>query len=606
MTAKFRNIAIVAHVDHGKTTLIDCLLQQTGVLDDRGRPGSRVLDNHDLERERGITILSKNTGIDWQGYRINIVDTPGHADFGGEVERVLSMVDSVLLLVDAVEGPMSQTRFVTEKAFSHGFKPVVVINKIDRPAARPMWVLDQTFELFDNLGASDQQLDFSVVYASALKGYATLDPAVPGKDMSALLETIVAQVPPPAVDPQGALQLQISTLDYDNYVGVVGIGRVQRGTISEKQTVAVLDREGRRRDGRILQLFGFKGLQRVPQTNAIAGELVAVTGLEKLYISDTICAPDQPAALPPLSVDEPTVYMGFEPNTSPLSGREGNVLTARKLADRLEQEAVHNVALRIKAVPGEERIEVAGRGELHLGVLIETIRREGYELAVSRPRVILHHSENGTEEPFEALELDIDLQHQGAVMESLGERRAELKDMRPGLEGWVRLSYVMPTRGLIGYRQLFSGLTSGTGVMNHRFSHYGPYQGGSIGGRRNGVMISNAAGRAVAYALFGLQERGQLLVAPGTQIYEGMVVGVHSRTNDLVVNPLKTKQLTNIRAAGSDENILLTPPLKLTLERALTFIDEDELVEVTPASLRVRKRYLQERDRKRQVHAVNQ
>ncbi len=598
MSHKLRNIAIIAHVDHGKTTLVDQLLQQSGTLDSRKAPTERVMDSNDQEKERGITILSKNTAITWGDYHINIVDTPGHADFGGEVERVLSMVDSVLLLVDAVDGPMPQTRFVTQKAFAMGFKPIVVINKIDRDGSRPDWVLDQTFDLFDNLGATDEQLDFPVVYASAINGYASLDSDVREGDMTPLFETIVEHVPEPDIDADGPFQMQVSTLDYNSYVGVIGIGRIKRGKVSTNTAVKIVDREGEVRSGRVMQVLGFQGLERVEKDEAAAGDIIAFTGIDPLDISDTLCDPDNIEALPALSVDEPTISMTFQPNTSPFAGKEGKYVTSRNIWDRLQQELKHNVALRVEQLEGE-RFRVSGRGELHLSVLIENMRREGYEVAVGRPEVIIHEVDGVKEEPYEQLAVDIEEQHQGAVMEALGERKADLKNMVPDGKGRVRLDYVIPSRGLIGFRTEFLTLTSGTGLLFSVFDHYGPYQNVSIGQRNNGVMISNGQGKALGYALFNLQERGKLMIGHGAEVYEGMVVGIHSRSNDLVVNPLKAKQLTNIRAAGSDENIILTPPVRFSLEQALEFIDDDELVEVTPGAIRVRKKFLKEHERKK-------
>ncbi len=603
MSIKLRNIAIIAHVDHGKTTLVDQLLQQSGTLDSRKAPTERVMDSNDIEKERGITILSKNTAITWGDYHINIVDTPGHADFGGEVERVLSMVDSVLLLVDAVDGPMPQTRFVTQKAFAMGFKPIVVINKIDREGARPDWVLDQTFDLFDNLGATDEQLDFPVVYASALNGYASLDSAVREGDMTPLFETIVEQVPAPDTDDEGPFQMQISTLDYNSYVGVIGIGRIKRGKISTNTAVKIVDREGKVRSGRILQVLGFHGLERVERAVAEAGDIIAITGIDPLDISDTLCDPDNVEALPALSVDEPTISMTFQPNTSPFSGKDGKYVTSRNIWDRLQQELKHNVALRVEQLEGE-RFRVSGRGELHLSVLIENMRREGYEVAVGRPEVIIHEVDGEKQEPYEQLTVDIEEQNQGAVMEALGERKAELKNMVPDGKGRVRLDYVIPARGLIGFRTDFLTMTSGTGLLYSVFERYGPFLNVSIGQRNNGVMISNGQGKALGYALFNLQERGKLMIGHGEEVYEGMIIGIHSRNNDLVVNPLKAKQLTNIRAAGTDENIILTPPIRFSLEQALEFIDDDELVEVTPNAIRVRKKFLKEHERKRASRAA--
>jgi len=598
LSAKLRNIAIIAHVDHGKTTLVDQLLRQSGTLDSRKAPTERVMDSNDLEKERGITILSKNTAINWGDYHINIVDTPGHADFGGEVERVLSMVDSVLLLVDAVDGPMPQTRFVTQKAFAMGFKPIVVINKIDRDGARPDWVLDQTFDLFDNLGATDEQLDFPVIYASAINGYASLDSDVREGDMTPLFETVVEQVPAPDTNDEGPFQMQISTLDYNSYVGVIGIGRIKRGTVSSNTPVKIIDREGKVRSGRVLQVLGFHGLERVEKAEAEAGDIIAITGIDPLDISDTLCNPDNVDAMPALSVDEPTISMTFQPNTSPFSGKDGKYVTSRNIWDRLQQELKHNVALRVEQLEGE-RFRVSGRGELHLSVLIENMRREGYEVAVGRPEVIIHDVDGEKQEPYEQLAVDIEEQSQGAVMEALGERKAELKNMVPDGKGRVRLDYIIPARGLIGFRTDFLTLTSGTGLLYSVFDRYGPYLNVSIGQRNNGVLISNGLGKALGYALFNLQERGKLMLGHGEEVYEGMVIGIHSRNNDLVVNPLKAKQLTNIRAAGTDENIILTPPIRFSLEQALEFIDDDELVEVTPNAIRVRKKFLKEHERKR-------
>jgi len=594
-----RNIAIIAHVDHGKTTLVDRLLQQSGSMDARAAPLERALDSDDLERERGITILSKATAIGWRGYRINIVDTPGHADFGGEVERVLSMVDSVLLLVDAVEGPMPQTRFVTQKAFAHGLNAIVVINKIDRPSARPHWVLNETFDLFDELDASEQQLDFPVVYASALRGYASYDANRLGGDMKPLFETIVERVPPPRVDRDGPFRMQVSSLDYSSYVGAIGIGRIQRGSVRGNSPVVVVNRAGDIRTARILQVLRSEGLERVETEEACAGDIIAVTGIEAPNISDTLCDPDAVEALAPLSVDEPTVSMDFLVNTSPFAGRDGRFLTSRQIRERLTRELIHNVALRVEDTGDPDRFLVSGRGELHLAILIENMRREGYELGISRPRVILKHIDGQLCEPFERLTVDVEADHQGRVMELLGVRRAALDDMRPDGRGRVRLDFSVPARGLIGFRTEFLTGTSGTGLIYHTFSHYGPCSEGNIAQRGNGALVANSAGRSIAYALFNLQERGRLLVGPGEDIYEGMIIGVHSRNNDLVVNPMKAKQLTNIRAAGSDENVLLTPPMRLTLEQALELIDDDELVEVTPAKIRLRKKFLKEHQRKR-------
>jgi GTP-binding protein len=596
---KLRNVAIVAHVDHGKTTLVDKLLQQSGTLDARKTTGERVMDSNALEQERGITILSKNTAVTWQDYRINIVDTPGHADFGGEVERVLSMVDSVLLLVDAVDGPMPQTRFVTQKALARGLRPIVVVNKIDRPGARPDWVVDQTFDLFDRLGATDEQLDFPVVYASALQGFAGMSTDVTSGDMSPLFETIVEHVPPPAVDLDGPFQMQVSSLDYNSYVGVIGIGRISRGRIKPNTAIKVIERDGKLRNGRVLQLFGFHGLDRVEVEEATAGDIIAFTGMEELYISDTLCDPEQVEALPPLTVDEPTVSMTFQVNSSPFAGKDGKFVTSRKIRERLTEELKHNVALRVEDTDDPDKFRVSGRGELHLGILIENMRREGYELGVSRPEVILREVDGELMEPYEQLSVDVEEQHQGTIMERLGERRGELRDMRPDGQGRVRLDYIIPARGLIGFQTEFMTATSGTGLLHHVFDHYGTHRPGAIGNRVNGVLIANADGKALAYALFNLQERGRLFIGHGEEVYEGMIIGIHSRDNDLVVNPLKAKQLTNIRAAGTDENLLLSPPIQMTLEQALEFIDDDELVEVTPHHIRLRKKLLKEHERKK-------
>ncbi len=598
-TSKLRNIAIIAHVDHGKTTLVDQLLKQSGTLDARKATPERVMDSNALERERGITILAKNTAIRWRDYRINIVDTPGHADFGGEVERVLSMVDCVLLLVDAVDGPMPQTRFVTQKAFSHGLRPIVVINKIDRDEARPSWVLDQTFDLFDKLGASEEQLDFPVVYASALRGFAGNDPKQLASDMTPLFEAIVKHCPPPSVDEEGPLQLQVSQLDYSSYVGAIGIGRIKRGKIRRNSPVAVVDRDGNVRNERIIQVLGFLGLDRVEVEEASAGDIVAFAGIERPQISDTICDPARPEGLTPLVVDEPTISMTFEVNTSPFCGREGKYVTSRQIRERLMREVMHNVALRVEETDDPDKFRVYGRGELHLGVLLENMRREGYELAVSRPRVVVKEIDGRPCEPFETLAIDLDESSQGAVMQALGERGGQLTGMQPDGKGRVRLDYMIPSRGLIGFQTDFRTLTSGTGLMHHIFDHFGPVLDREIGQRQNGVLISNGQGKALAYALFNLQERGRLMVAHGDDVYEGQVIGIHSRDNDLVVNPLKAKKLTNIRAAGRDENIILTPPIRFTLEQAMEFIADDELVEVTPGQIRLRKRQLKEHERKR-------
>ena len=599
MTTKLRNIAIIAHVDHGKTTLVDQLLRQSGTLDMRVDQTDRVMDSNDLERERGITILSKNTAITWHDYHINIVDTPGHADFGGEVERVLSMVDSVLLLVDAVDGPMPQTRFVTQKAFAMGFKPIVVINKIDRDGARPDWVMEQTFDLFDNLGASDEQLDFPIIYSSALQGYAGLDPNITEGDMQPLFEIITSQVPAPQVDPDGPFQMRITTLDYSSYVGVIGIGRVQRGVVKTNMPITVVDRYGKTRNGRVLQVLGFHGLERVEVAQAEAGNIIAVTGVEGLRISDTLCARDAVEQLPVLTVDEPTISMIFRVNDSPFAGKEGKYLTSRQIQERLLREASHNVALRIEQLDDPEKFRVSGRGELHLSILLETMRREGYEIAVSRPEVVVRETDAGRQEPYESLVVDLEESYQGAVMEKLGERKGELRDLRPDGKGRVRLDYIIPARGLIGFQNEFRTLSAGTGILHHVFDHWGAHQSGAIAQRNNGVLIANGTGKALAYALFNLQERGRLMVGHGADVYEGQVVGIHARNNDLTVNPLKAKQLNNIRAAGKDDSLILSPELRLTLEQALEFIDDDELVEITPKAIRVRKKLLLEHERKR-------
>ncbi len=596
---KLRNIAIIAHVDHGKTTLVDKLLQQSGTLGERAHIEERVMDSNDQEKERGITILAKNTAIRWNDYRINIVDTPGHADFGGEVERVMSMVDSVLLLVDAVDGPMPQTRFVTSKALAQGLRPIVVVNKIDRPGSRPDWVVDQTFDLFDRLGATDAQLDFPVVYASALNGYASLDSEARDGDMTALFEAIIKHAPVPEVDSEGPLQLQVSQLDYNSYVGIIGIGRIKRGKVKTNTQVTVLGADGSKRNGRILQVLGFHGLERIEVPEASAGDIICFTGLSELNISDTLCDPTALEALPALSVDEPTVSMTFQVNNSPFAGKDGKFVTSRQIKERLERELLHNVALRVKQLDDPDKFKVSGRGELHLSVLIENMRREGYELGVSRPEVIVREVDGVKEEPFEQLTVDVEEQHQGGVMEKLGMRGADLKNMVPDGQGRVRLDFIIPARGLIGFRTEFLTATQGTGLLYSVFDHYGPLKRGDFGNRINGVLISNGPGKALAYALFTLQERGRLFIGHGDEVYEGQVIGIHSRDNDLTVNPLKAKQLTNIRAAGSDENLLLTPPIRMSLEQALEFIDDDELVEVTPHHIRVRKKHLTENDRKR-------
>jgi GTP-binding protein len=594
-----RNIAIIAHVDHGKTTLVDKLLQQSGTLGRKDQGAERIMDSNDQERERGITILAKNTSIEWNGYRINIVDTPGHADFGGEVERVLSMVDSVLLLVDAVDGPMPQTRFVTQKAFERGLRPIVVVNKVDRPSARPHWVIDQVFDLFDRLGATEEQLDFPVIYASALEGVAGFEVDAIEGDMSPLLKMIVDKVPPPPVNSEGPLQMQISALDYNSYVGVIGVGRITRGKLKPNDQVVVAERDGKTRRARVLQVMGYHGLERVQVENAQAGDIVCITGIDGLGISDTLCAPDKVEPLPSLTVDEPTVTMTFQVNDSPFAGREGKFVTSRNIKERLEQELIHNVALRVQQGDTPEKFIVSGRGELHLSVLIENMRREGYELGVSRPEVIQKEIDGVLKEPYEQVVIDVEEQHQGAVMEELGLRKAELTNMEPDGMGRVRLDFIVPSRGMIGFRSQFLTLTAGTGIMTSIFDHYGEVKQGAIAKRQNGVLVSMINGKTLAYALFNLQDRGRLFVGHGAQVYEGQIVGLHSRNNDLPVNPTKAKQLTNIRAAGTDENLILTPPVTHTLEQALEFIESDELVEVTPKSVRLRKKLLTENERKR-------
>ena len=603
MISKLRNIAIIAHVDHGKTTLVDQLLSQSGTLGDRAAAPERVMDSNELEKERGITILSKNTAIRWKDYRINIVDTPGHADFGGEVERVLSMVDCVLLLVDAVEGPMPQTRFVTQKAFDLGLKPIVVINKIDRPGSRPHWVLDQTFGLFDRLGATDEQLDFPVIYASGLQGFASADVDARDGDMNPLLQLIVDKVPAPDVDVDGTFQMQISSLDYNSYVGVIGVGRINRGKVRTNTNITIVDREGKQRNGRMLQLFGFLGLERIEVDEAQAGDIIAFTGIDGLGISDTLCDPNNVEVLPALSVDEPTVSMTFQVNNSPFAGREGKFVTSRQLRERLDRELIHNVALRVEDTSDPDKFKVSGRGELHLSILIENMRREGYELGVSRPEVIYREVDGELHEPQEQLTVDVEEQHQGTVMEKLGTRGADLQNMVPDGDGRVRLDFIIPSRGLIGFRTEFLTATQGSGLLYSVFDHYAPVRKGEFGKRANGVLIANGSGKALGYSLFNLQERGRLFIDPNTAVYEGMIIGIHSRNNDLVVNPLKGKQLTNVRASGTDENIVLTPPIRMSLEQALEFIDEDELVEVTPESIRIRKKLLLEHERKRAARA---
>ncbi len=607
-----RNIAIVAHVDHGKTTLVDQLLKQSGTFNERAQVGERVMDSNDLEKERGITILSKNTAIRWtspegEEFRINIVDTPGHADFGGEVERVLSMVDSVLILVDAMDGPMPQTRFVTQKAFAMGFKPIVVINKVDRPGARPDWVIDQVFDLFDKLGATNEQLDFPIVYASGLNGYAGMEDTVRDGDMTPLYEAIMKYVPAPEVEAEGPFQMRISQLDYNNFVGVIGIGRIQRGKVRKNQPVIVIDREGNKRQGKVLQVLGFMGLERIEVEEAQAGDIVAISGIQELTISDTVCALEAPEALPPLTVDEPTISMTFQVNNSPFAGNKdlsgGKFLTSRQLKERLERETVHNVALKVEQLEDADKFLVSGRGELHLSVLIETMRREGYELAVSRPEVIIKEIDGQLMEPIEQLVIDIEEQHQGGVMEKLGTRKALLENMEPDGKGRVRLDFKIPARGLIGFQNEFKTLTQGSGLLFHVFDHYGPKEQGAIAKRLNGVMIANAPGPTPAYALGPLEERGRLFAAEGDQVYEGQLIGIHSKDNDLTVNAIKTKPLTNMRASGKDDAIKLTPVLKFSLEQALDFIEDDELVEVTPKEIRLRKKFLTESDRKRASRA---
>ena len=605
---RLRNIAIVAHVDHGKTTLVDCLLKQSGTLNERTVLAERVMDSNDQEKERGITILAKNTAITWQGNRINIVDTPGHADFGGEVERVLSMVDSVLILVDAMDGPMPQTRFVTQKAFAMGFKPIVVVNKVDRPGARPDWVIDQVFDLFDKLGATNEQLDFPIVYASGLNGYAGMEDTVRSGDMTPLYEAIMKYVPAPEVEAEGPFQMRISQLDYNNFVGVIGIGRIQRGTLKKNMPVTVIDREGKKRQGKVLQVLGFMGLERIEQDSAEAGDIVAISGISELSISDTVCSVDMPEALPALTVDEPTISMTFQVNNSPFAGSKdlsgGKFLTSRQLKDRLERETVHNVALKVEQLEDADKFLVSGRGELHLSVLIETMRREGYELAVSRPEVIIKEIDGQLMEPIEQLVVDVEEIHQGGVMEKLGMRKGQLKNMESDGKGRVRLDYMIPARGLIGFQNEFKTLTQGSGLLFHVFDHYGPKETGAIAKRLNGVMIANAAGPTPAYSLGPLQERGKLFAAEGDQVYEGQLVGIHSKDNDLTVNVIKTKPLTNMRASGKDDAIQLTPATKFSLEQALDFIDDDELVEITPKEIRLRKKLLTESDRKRASRAA--
>ncbi|MCX7076575.1 MAG: translational GTPase TypA [Methylococcales bacterium] len=599
MIEKLRNIAIIAHVDHGKTTLVDKLLQQSGTFAAHTKVTERIMDSNDIEKERGITILAKNTALDWNGYHINIVDTPGHADFGGEVERVLSMVDSVLLLVDAVDGPMPQTRFVTQKAFALGLKPIVVINKVDRPGARPDWVVDQTFDLFDRLGATDEQLDFPIVYASAINGYAGLESTVNSGDMTPLFQTIIDKVSPPPVNVDGPFQMQVTSLDYNTYTGVIGIGRIQRGVIKPNQQLVIVNREGVERKGRMLQVYGFHGLERVEVQEARAGDIIAFAGIEKLEISDTICSPEKIEIMTPLSVDEPTVSMTFQVNNSPFAGKEGKFVTTRQIRDRLEKELQHNVALKVEDTGDPDKFKVSGRGELHLSVLIENMRREGFEMGVSRPEVILKEIDGKKCEPFEMVTIEVEEEHQGSIMEKLGDRKGDLTNMVPDGKGRIRLEYMMPSRGLIGFQTEFMTATSGSGLLYHVFDHYGPMKAGEVGTRMRGVMISMISGKAVTYSLHPLQERGELLLVNGDEVYEGMLVGLHSRTNDLCVNPCKPKQLTNVRASGTDESLVLARIQKLTLEQALEFISDDELVEVTPKSIRLRKKLLTENERKR-------
>ena len=599
MIENLRNIAIIAHVDHGKTTLVDKLLSQSGTLDRKDEGAERIMDSNDQEKERGITILAKNTAIKWNDYRINIVDTPGHADFGGEVERVLSMVDCVCLLVDAVDGPMPQTRFVTSKAFEQGLRPIVVINKIDRPGARPDYVMDQVFDLFDSLGATEEQLDFPVIYASAINGIAGEDPEEMAEDMTPLYQMIVDSVPAPKVDPEGDFQMQISALDYDSYVGVIGVGRITRGTLSPNQQVVVKSADGSERKGKVLNVKGYMGLDRIDTELATAGDIVCINGIDKLSISDTLCDPTNVEALPALSVDEPTVSMNFIVNDSPFAGKEGKFVTTRNIKDRLDQELIHNVALRVEQGDTPDKFIVSGRGELHLSVLIETMRREGFEMGVSRPEVVTKEIDGVMSEPFEQVVIDVEDQHQGAIMEELGLRKAELTNMEPDGKGRTRLEFMMPSRGLIGFRGLFLTLTSGSGIMTSVFDHYGPVKVGEVQSRKNGVLVSMLAGKTAAYSLFNLQSRGRMFLGHAVEVYEGQIIGIHSRDNDLAVNPVKGKQLTNVRASGTDEALTLTPPIRHTLEQALEFIEDDELVEVTPDSIRVRKKLLTENERKR-------
>ena len=599
MIENLRNIAIIAHVDHGKTTLVDALLRQSGTLDRKELDSERIMDSNDQEKERGITILAKNTAIKWNGYNINIVDTPGHADFGGEVERVMSMVDSVLLLVDAVDGPMPQTRFVTQKAFQAGLRPIVVVNKIDRPGARPDWVIDQVFDLFDSLGATDEQLDFPFVYASAINGIAGMDPEEMSEDLTPLFQTIVDRVPSPDVDLDGPFQMQISALDYNSFLGVIGIGRIRRGKVKTNTPVTSIDASGKKRNGRILKIMGHHGLQRVEVEEAQAGDIVCISGFDPLFISDTLCDQQNVEAMPALTVDEPTVSMTFQVNDSPFAGKEGKFVTSRNIKERLEKELLHNVALRVEEGDSADKFKVSGRGELHLSVLIETMRREGFELGISRPEVVIKEIDGEKQEPYENVTIDIEEQHQGPIMEQMGLRKGDLGNMVPDGKGRLRLEYVVPARGLIGFRNSFLTMTSGTGIITSTFSHYGPVKQGDVAHRQNGVLVSMATGKALTYSLETLQDRGKLFLEPGQDIYEGQLAGIHSRDNDLVINPTKGKKLDNMRASGKDETIQLVPPVKFTLEQALEFIDDDELVEVTPKSIRLRKKLLHENDRKR-------
>ena len=599
MIENLRNIAIIAHVDHGKTTLVDALLRQSGTLDRKELDSERIMDSNDQEKERGITILAKNTAIKWNGYNINIVDTPGHADFGGEVERVMSMVDSVLLLVDAVDGPMPQTRFVTQKAFQAGLRPIVVVNKIDRPGARPDWVIDQVFDLFDSLGATDEQLDFPFVYASAINGIAGMDPDEMAEDLTPLFQTIVDRVPSPDVDLDGPFQMQISALDYNSFLGVIGIGRIRRGKVKTNTPVTSIDAQGKKRNGRILKIMGHHGLQRVEVEEAQAGDIVCISGFDPLFISDTLCDQQNVEAMPALTVDEPTVSMTFQVNDSPFAGKEGKFVTSRNIKERLEKELLHNVALRVEEGDSADKFKVSGRGELHLSVLIETMRREGFELGISRPEVVIKEIDGEKQEPYENVTIDIEEQHQGPIMEQMGLRKGDLGNMVPDGKGRLRLEYVVPARGLIGFRNSFLTMTSGTGIITSTFSHYGPVKQGEVGHRQNGVLVSMATGKALTYSLETLQDRGKLFLEPGQDIYEGQLAGIHSRDNDLVINPTKGKKLDNMRASGKDETIQLVPPVKFTLEQALEFIDDDELVEVTPKVIRVRKKFLKEHERKK-------